>query len=86
MFKRSLHGKIEVLLAKIHSFVLIGIDAIVCEVEVDVSQRGLARTVMVGLGADGGEANRSSAFGGRSSTPDTRFRGIPFSSILRPRM
>jgi magnesium chelatase family protein len=37
------------LLAKIHSFVLVGIDAIVCEVEVDVSQRGLARTVLVGL-------------------------------------
>jgi magnesium chelatase family protein len=37
------------LLAKIHSFVLVGIDAIICEVEVDVSQRGLARTVMVGL-------------------------------------
>ncbi len=37
------------MLAKIHSFVLIGIDAIVCEVEVDVSQRGLARTVLVGL-------------------------------------
>ncbi len=37
------------MLAKIHSFVLIGIDAIVCEVETDVSQRGLARTTLVGL-------------------------------------
>jgi magnesium chelatase family protein len=37
------------LLAKVHSFVLIGIDAIVCEVEVDVSQRGLQKTVLVGL-------------------------------------
>src|SRR5882724_1181780 len=37
------------LLSKVHSFVLIGIDAIVCEVEVDVSQRGLAKTTMVGL-------------------------------------
>jgi len=37
------------LLAKIHSFVLVGIDPIVCEVEVDVSQRGLAKTTLVGL-------------------------------------
>src|SRR5437763_4439322 len=37
------------MLAKVHSFVLIGIDAIVCEVEVDVSQRGLAKTTLVGL-------------------------------------
>ena len=37
------------MLATIHSFVLVGIDAICCEVEVDVSQRGLARTVIVGL-------------------------------------
>jgi magnesium chelatase family protein len=36
-------------LAKVHSFVLIGIDAIPCEVEADVSQRGLSRTVVVGL-------------------------------------
>jgi magnesium chelatase family protein len=36
-------------LAKVHSFVLIGIEAILCEVEVDVSQRGLARTTLVGL-------------------------------------
>src|SRR5438046_2697612 len=37
------------MLAKIPSFVLIGIDPLPCEVEVDVSQRGLARTVIVGL-------------------------------------
>lgn len=37
------------MLAKVHSFVLIGIDAIVCEVECDVSQRGLPKTVLVGL-------------------------------------
>jgi hypothetical protein len=30
-------------LAKIHSFVLVGIDAIACEVEADVSQRGLGK-------------------------------------------
>ena len=37
------------MLARIHSFVLIGIDAIVCEVEVDVDKRGLERTTIVGL-------------------------------------
>lgn len=37
------------MLAKVHSFVLVGIDAIVCEVEVDVSRRGLAKTTLVGL-------------------------------------
>ena len=36
-------------LSKIHSFNLIGIDAHLCEVEVDVSQRGLQRTLIVGL-------------------------------------
>jgi hypothetical protein len=36
------------MLAKVHSFVLIGIDAIVCEVEADVSQRGPAKTTMIG--------------------------------------
>ncbi len=37
------------MLATVHSYVLIGIDAILCEVEVDVSQRGLSRTTIVGL-------------------------------------
>ena len=37
------------MLAKVHSFVLVGIDALLCEVEVDVSQRGLAKTTLVGL-------------------------------------
>ncbi len=37
------------LLAKIQSFILIGIDPTLCEVEVDVAQRGMAKTVMVGL-------------------------------------
>jgi magnesium chelatase family protein len=36
-------------LATVHSYVLTGIDAILCEVEVDVSQRGLAKTTIVGL-------------------------------------
>jgi len=36
-------------LAKVHSFVLSGIDALACEVETDVSQRGLSRTIVVGL-------------------------------------
>ena len=37
------------MLATVHSYVLTGIDAILCEVEVDVSQRGLAKTTIVGL-------------------------------------
>ena len=37
------------MLARIHSFILIGIDPLLCEVEVDVSQRGLSKTVIVGL-------------------------------------
>ncbi len=37
------------MLAKVHSFVLIGIDALLCEVEVDVARSGLDRTVVVGL-------------------------------------
>ena len=37
------------MLARVHSFILIGIDAQVCEVEVDVSQRGLEKTTIVGL-------------------------------------
>lgn len=37
------------MLARIQSFVLIGIDPLQCEVEVDVSQRGLAKTTIVGL-------------------------------------
>src|SRR5271154_4817384 len=37
------------MLSKIESFILLGIDASLCEVEVDVSQRGLERTTIVGL-------------------------------------
>jgi magnesium chelatase family protein len=37
------------MLAKIHSFILLGIDPMLCEVEVDVSDRGLEKTVIVGL-------------------------------------
>jgi magnesium chelatase family protein len=36
-------------LARIHSFILIGIDPLLCEVEVDVSNRGLSKTLIVGL-------------------------------------
>lgn len=39
----------HIMLAKIHSFVLIGIDALLCEVEADVSKHGLERTTIVGL-------------------------------------
>jgi magnesium chelatase family protein len=37
------------LLAKTHSFVLIGIDPLHCEIEVDCRQRGLDKTTVVGL-------------------------------------
>ena len=37
------------MLAQVHSFVLQGIDPIACEVEVDVADRGLAKTTIVGL-------------------------------------
>lgn len=37
------------MLAQVHSFVLQGIDAIACEIEVDVADRGLAKTTIVGL-------------------------------------
>lgn len=36
-------------LAKVQSFILIGIDPLQCEIEVDVSQRGLQKTIIVGL-------------------------------------
>jgi len=36
-------------LAQVHSFVLQGIDPVACEVEVDVADRGLAKTTIVGL-------------------------------------
>ncbi len=37
------------MLAQVHSFVLQGIDPVACEVEVDVAERGLAKTTIVGL-------------------------------------
>lgn len=37
------------MLAQVHSFVLQGIDPVPCEVEVDVADRGLAKTTIVGL-------------------------------------
>jgi magnesium chelatase family protein len=36
-------------LARVHSFVLVGIEAISCEIEADVSQRGLSKVTLVGL-------------------------------------
>jgi magnesium chelatase family protein len=36
-------------LARVHSFILIGIDPMLCEVETDVSKRGIEKTVIVGL-------------------------------------
>jgi hypothetical protein len=36
-------------LSRIHSFILIGIDPLLCEVECDVSNSGLDRTIVTGL-------------------------------------
>lgn len=38
-----------VMLSQVHSFVLQGIEPLACEVEVDVADRGLAKTTIVGL-------------------------------------
>src|SRR3954451_19699245 len=46
MLHRHRRGR---MLAKIHSFILVGIDPLLCEVEVDVSDRGMAKTLIVGL-------------------------------------
>ena len=37
------------MLAQVHSFILQGIDPLACEIEVDVADRGLAKTMIVGL-------------------------------------
>ena len=37
------------MLSRVHSFILVGIDAIICEVEVDVDAHGLEKTTVVGL-------------------------------------
>ena len=37
------------MLAKMHSFVLIGIDPLACEVEVDIAAQGLPKNIVVGL-------------------------------------
>ncbi|MBC7784877.1 MAG: YifB family Mg chelatase-like AAA ATPase [Burkholderiales bacterium] len=37
------------MLARIHSFVLVGIDPILCEIECDVTKQGMSKTTIVGL-------------------------------------
>ena len=37
------------MLARVHSFVLVGVDAILCEIEADVTQQGMSKSEMVGL-------------------------------------
>ncbi len=37
------------MLAQVHSYVLEGVEAIACEVEVDAAERGIAKTTLVGL-------------------------------------
>jgi magnesium chelatase family protein len=41
--------KLTSVLARIHSFILIGIDPLLCEVECDVSNSGLDKTIVTGL-------------------------------------
>src|SRR5258706_14025493 len=43
------------MLARIHSYVLVGIDPLLCEVEVDVSRQGLDKTTVVGLAQAAGK-------------------------------
>jgi predicted ATPase with chaperone activity len=40
-------------LSRVHSFFLLDIDALICEVEVDVSKCGLEKTTVVGLAQTG---------------------------------
>src|SRR3954467_4146179 len=42
-------GKRAPVLSKVHSFVLIGIDPLHCEIESDIRTRGMDRTIVVGL-------------------------------------
>ncbi|MGN6627931.1 MAG: magnesium chelatase domain-containing protein, partial [Tepidisphaeraceae bacterium] len=37
------------MLARIHSFVLVGIDPLLCEIECDVTKQGMSKTTIVGL-------------------------------------
>ena len=48
------------MLAKLHTFSLLGIDALPVEVEVDVSPGGLPKTVLVGLARGGGQGEHAS--------------------------
>src|SRR3954470_3155922 len=45
----SASGTLAGVLARVHSFVLVGIDALPCEVETDASGHGMERTTIVGL-------------------------------------
>ncbi|HEY0007365.1 MAG TPA: magnesium chelatase domain-containing protein, partial [Tepidisphaeraceae bacterium] len=37
------------MLSRVHSFVLVGIDPLLCEIECDVSKQGMSHTTIVGL-------------------------------------
>src|ERR1043165_1538116 len=43
------HTGVARVLAKIPSFILIGIDPMLCEVEVDIATRGVEKSMIVGL-------------------------------------
>ncbi len=46
---RPFFAKLLLMLAQVHSFVLQGIDPLLCEVEVDVADQGMPHTMIVGL-------------------------------------
>ena len=69
------------MLAQIHSFVLQGIEPIPCEIEVDVADRGLAKTTIVGLPD---AAVKESIERVRSAIQNTGYP-FPMSRMLVPR-
>ena len=66
------------MLAKVQSFVLVGIDAIRCEVECDVSQRGPTKTTLVGLAPS---AVKESVERGRGAIINSGF-AFPMQAVL----
>ncbi len=49
LLNRASRSRIRVMLARLHSVALVGIEAVPCEVEVDVTSRGFSSAAIVGL-------------------------------------
>src|SRR5262245_48234348 len=60
------------MLAQVHSFVLQGIDPIRCEIEIDVADRGLAKTTIVGAIRPNGAGSLR-----RSSITEQKIKTLP---------